>query len=159
MHFILYLKVYNSIDAHSTCIAVRIDFEMYKIQVVDNGCGIERDDLKRIASRYNTSKCYSLEDYQNRKLPSHGYRGEALSSIREVSALLQITSCTRRDGETYISLFVKGQRRPVEKAVNDRGVKGTNVILKDFYYTLPVRQKCMKPVIEMVIYISQCTMS
>ena len=143
--------MYNSIDANSTCISVRIDFDMYKIQVVDNGCGIERDDLKRIASRYNTSKCYSLEDFQKRNLPSHGYRGEALSSMRDISALLQIASCTRNDGETYISLFVKGQRRPVERAINDRGIKGTTVILKDFYYALPVRQKCMKPIIEMVM--------
>ena len=149
--------VYNSIDAKSTCIAVRVDFSNYRIEVMDNGKGIckfvslllinfhstssflsAKEDLKVIGSRYNTSKCYSLEDYKRRNLPSHGYRGEALSSMRQVSSLLQITSQSG-EGETYISLFVKGKRRALEKALKNRGVNGTTVIVKDFYYTLPVR--------------------
>ena len=80
----------------------------------------------------------TLEDYQKRNLLSHGYRGEALSSMRQVSSLVQITSQTARN-ETYISLFVKGKRHPIEKALKSRGVNGTTVIVKDFYYTLPVR--------------------
>ena len=88
--------------------------------------------------RYNTSKAVTIEDYQRRNLPLHGYRGEALSSMRQVSSLVQISSQTANN-DTYISLFVKGKRHPVQKALKSRGVKGTTVIVKDFYYTLPVR--------------------
>ena len=35
-----FLQVYNSIDAKSTCIAVRVDFTNYRIEVLDNGEGI-----------------------------------------------------------------------------------------------------------------------
>ena len=80
----------------------------------------------------------TIEDYQRRNLPLHGYRGEALSSMRQVSSLVQISSQTANN-DTYISLFVKGKRHPVQKALKSRGVKGTTVIVKDFYYTLPVR--------------------
>eukprot|EP00093_Oithona_nana_P011172 11172.XXX_38753_39224_1 [CDS] Oithona nana genome sequencing. len=62
--------VYNSIDAKSTCIAVRVDFTNYRIEVLDNGEGISKDNLKRIGSRYNTSKAVTLEDYQKRNLLS-----------------------------------------------------------------------------------------
>ena len=69
----IFLQVYNSIDAKSTCIAVRVDFTNYRIEVIDNGegicklesimtndilyCGHEfvisaKDNLKRIGSRY-----------------------------------------------------------------------------------------------------------
>ena len=36
----IFLQVYNSIDAKSTCIAVRVDFTNYRIEVLDNGEGI-----------------------------------------------------------------------------------------------------------------------
>ena len=40
--------VYNAIDAKATCIAIRVDFDLYKMEVVDNGCGIDNEDMKRI---------------------------------------------------------------------------------------------------------------
>ena len=69
--------------------------------------------------------------------------------MREISSVVQITSRPIGSSDTYISLFVKGERKPVEKAIKARGVSGTSVIVKDFYYTLPVRQKCMSPAIEL----------
>uniref|UniRef100_A0A670Y2S8 Uncharacterized protein n=1 Tax=Pseudonaja textilis TaxID=8673 RepID=A0A670Y2S8_PSETE len=71
--------ILNSIDAKATCIAVRVDLETFKVQVVDNGCGMEREDLNKVGNRYFTSKCYSLEDLENLKF--YGFRGEALASI------------------------------------------------------------------------------
>lgn len=44
--------VLNALDAASSCIAVRVDVPLGKIQVVDNGNGITREELSLVANRY-----------------------------------------------------------------------------------------------------------
>jgi hypothetical protein len=44
-------QVYNAIDAKASCVAIRVDLAQCKIQVIDNGHGIEKDDLAKIGSR------------------------------------------------------------------------------------------------------------
>ena len=43
--------VLNALDAHSTCIAVRIELDSLKVQVVDNGSGISNEDMKMVTKR------------------------------------------------------------------------------------------------------------
>ena len=43
--------VHNSVDAGATCVAVRVDFSLHKVQVIDNGSGIDKRDLANIAQR------------------------------------------------------------------------------------------------------------
>lgn len=43
--------VLNSIDAGSTCIAIRLDMSCCKIQVIDNGSGLPRNSLIKVADR------------------------------------------------------------------------------------------------------------
>ena len=43
--------VANALDAGAICIAVRVDLSTYKIQVVDNGCGISQDQLQKVGNR------------------------------------------------------------------------------------------------------------
>uniref|UniRef100_A0A8D0C287 Uncharacterized protein n=1 Tax=Salvator merianae TaxID=96440 RepID=A0A8D0C287_SALMN len=71
--------VLNSIDAKATCVAIRVDLETVKVQAVDNGSGMGKEDLDKVGNRYFTSKCYSVEDLENLKF--YGFRGEALASI------------------------------------------------------------------------------
>uniref|UniRef100_A0AAR2K803 Histidine kinase/HSP90-like ATPase domain-containing protein n=1 Tax=Pygocentrus nattereri TaxID=42514 RepID=A0AAR2K803_PYGNA len=71
--------VLNSIDAGATCVAVKIDIEACKVQVIDNGSGMGREDMEKVGMRYCTSKCGSLEDLDN--LRFYGFRGEAIASI------------------------------------------------------------------------------
>ena len=106
---------------------------MFKVEVYDNGIGISSEDLKRIGSRYVTNKFHSLNELGS----FHGFRGEALASLRHISSILQITSrCT---DQTFVSLFVKGKRKPVEKACKPREVNGSTVIVNDIFYNFPVR--------------------
>ena len=98
----------------------------------DNGSGITRDDLEKIGSRYVTNKYHNLDELGK----FHGFRGEALASLRHISSVLQITS---RIEETYISLFVRGKRKPLEKAVKPRECRGSTVILRDVFFNFPVR--------------------
>lgn len=44
--------VYNALDANATCIAVRINLETNRIQVVDNGFGLDKSDLSIVGTRY-----------------------------------------------------------------------------------------------------------
>ena len=43
--------ILNAVDANATCIAVRIDTSLCKIQVVDNGHGIDKVQLGNVATR------------------------------------------------------------------------------------------------------------
>ncbi|XP_065449467.1 DNA mismatch repair protein Mlh3 isoform X14 [Chrysemys picta bellii] len=47
--------VLNSIDAKATCVAIRVDLETFKVQVVDNGFGMGREDLNKVGNRYFTN--------------------------------------------------------------------------------------------------------
>lgn len=44
-------KVENSLDAQSTCVAVRVDLENFALQVVDNGNGLSKEELDLIGIR------------------------------------------------------------------------------------------------------------
>lgn len=43
--------ILNSIDAGATCIAVHLNLPFCQIQVIDNGCGIDLEQLKVIGTR------------------------------------------------------------------------------------------------------------
>ncbi|CAF89461.1 unnamed protein product, partial [Tetraodon nigroviridis] len=57
--------ILNSIDAEATCVGVRMDLEAFKVQVLDNGTGMDADNLERLGNRYHTSKCRRVEDLEN----------------------------------------------------------------------------------------------
>lgn len=44
--------VANALDADATCIAVRVNLKTFKIQVVDNGVGIDDSQLHLLGERY-----------------------------------------------------------------------------------------------------------
>src|SRR5579872_7418782 len=74
----------NSVDAGST----RIDIDIEQggaelIRVVDNGCGIEPDDLALAFASHATSKLRTADDLF--RIGTMGFRGEALASIGGVA--------------------------------------------------------------------------
>lgn len=43
--------VHNALDAEATCVAVRVDLNCFKVQVVDNGLGVPETQLKLLGNR------------------------------------------------------------------------------------------------------------
>nr|XP_045613438.1 DNA mismatch repair protein Mlh3-like isoform X1 [Procambarus clarkii] len=139
--------VLNSLDANATCIAVRVDFGIFRIQIVDNGYGIRHRDLKYLGTRHATSKCHTLDDL-NSNLSHYGFRGEALASIVDMAAIVDITTKPRGSTQTFSKLFTYGQEKSVSVIKNPRPSAGTTLTVQDFMYNMPVRRKLIKEAID-----------
>ncbi|KAM3919934.1 DNA mismatch repair protein Mlh3 isoform 2-T3 [Leptodactylus fuscus] len=138
--------ILNSADAEATCIAVRVDLEAFKVQVVDNGCGLCCEDMEHMGIRYFTSKCHSVQDLEN--LRFYGFRGEAIASIVDAANVVEICSKQKDIGRTYSRLFQNGKPMEVAEAESPRPSAGTTVTIYNLFYNLPVRRKCLDPVME-----------
>ena len=80
----------NAIDSGATQITLEITGGgIEKIRVIDDGCGLTKEDLQNCARPHATSKISTEVDLMN--LSTLGFRGEALASIAAV-ARLSITS-------------------------------------------------------------------
>src|SRR3954464_5117971 len=76
--------VENSIDAGAQTIHVAIRRGgISVVRVIDDGCGMDRDDALLCLERHATSKIRSASDLE--AIGTLGFRGEALPSIASVS--------------------------------------------------------------------------
>ncbi len=125
----------NSIDAHSTKIKINlIDSGIKKIEIIDNGDGMSKDDLPLAIKRHATSKL--LDDKSLFKIATLGFRGEALPSIYAVSKL-QINSSI--DGiEGFQLQKIEDDNYKINSIAMN---KGTKVIIENLFYNTPVRYK------------------
>lgn len=131
--------VENSIDAGATQIDVTIiDGGLKRIQVSDNGVGIEKDDIRSAFLPHATSKLQHIRDLDT--LSSLGFRGEALASIASVSEVTLISRTAGDDTASYIYL-VGG--KVVDERVDSRA-KGTSITVENLFFNTPARLKFMK---------------
>ena len=78
----------NSIDAGATDIRVELEKGgTQSIKVIDNGSGIEHEDVPLVFERHATSKIDKFEDVFN--VVSFGFRGEAMPSIASIAQVVQ----------------------------------------------------------------------
>ena len=75
----------NAIDAGATRITVSLFPDRWRIQVADNGKGIDLADLTQAATAHSTSKISEREDLF--RITSLGFRGEALHSLAQLADL------------------------------------------------------------------------
>ena len=131
--------VENSIDAGSTKIIIEIKAGGKEyIKVSDNGCGIEKDDLKLAFLRHSTSKLRTIEDIDN--LYTNGFRGEALSSITSV-AKVELSTNTSDEGLGQRVILEEDKIISVE---NIGRKKGTAIEVRDLFFNIPARKKFLK---------------
>lgn len=128
----------NSIDAGATEIDIYIEKGGKQlIKVEDNGCGIERDDLKSAFLPHATSKISHVDDLD--AIETLGFRGEALASISCISNV-EIVSVTEGNSAYKItcSAGVTGEIQPAARE------KGTAISVRDLFFNTPVRAKFLK---------------
>ncbi len=129
----------NSIVAGATNITVEIkNGGKTFIRVADNGCGIEREDVKIAFLRHATSKVKIQDDLDS--IATLGFRGEALASVSAVANVELITCADTEEIGTFYSISA-GE----EIELSDIGCpKGTTVIVRDLFFNIPARQKFLK---------------
>src|SRR5258706_4209401 len=129
----------TSLDAGARSIAVDLqEGGVRRLRVVDDGAGIERDDLPLAVARFATSKIATLEDLEH--AATLGFRGEALASIGAV-ARLAIASRRASDRHAWRIACEAGEVSAVEPAAL---AAGTTIDVEDLYFNTPARRKFLK---------------
>lgn len=134
----------NAIDAKSSAVTVEIkEGGIGFIRITDNGCGIDKEDVKVAFLRHSTSKIKTAEDLVS--VSSLGFRGEALSSIAAVSQVELITKT--KSALTGVRYIIEGGK---EIELSEVGVPdGTTFIVRNLFFNTPARRKFLKsPVTE-----------
>ncbi len=131
--------VENSIDAGARKIDILIRRGgISLIRVIDDGCGMDRDDALLSLERHATSKIRSADDLQ--AVTTLGFRGEALPSIASVARFRLTTR--ERDAIAGTDLVVSAGRIEV---VRDGGeAPGTQIEVRSLFYNLPARRKFLR---------------
>ena len=129
----------NAIDAGAAAITVEIkDGGISLIRVTDNGCGIEKEQVRKAFLRHATSKITSIEDLDYVK--SLGFRGEALSSIAAVAQVEVITKI--KEDLTGVRFQIAGG---CEEELEEVGAPdGTTFLVHNLFFNTPVRKKFLK---------------
>ena len=161
--------VENSLDSGAESISVDIGSDsagIFRIRVIDDGCGMDRDSAQMAILRHATSKITNASDLFS--IHTLGFRGEALASIAGVSKFTLITKeketgfgrtlrSGRDDGGDYgnngnagnAGGIVAGTKIVVQGGdileVSDIGAPaGTTVLVENLFFNTPARKKFLK---------------
>jgi len=129
----------NAIDSGADHIRVIIqNAGRTLIQVIDNGCGMSKEDIPLCFLRHATSKIHEVNDLFN--IQTMGFRGEAMASI---SAVSQVTLKTKKfEDEMGYEYEVWGNKvKNFEPAAVDNG---TSVAVRNLFYNVPARRAFLK---------------
>lgn len=127
--------VENALDAGGTEIVIDVvDGGRTRIDVIDNGVGMSRDDLKNAVLRHATSK---LPDDDLLNINFMGFRGEALPSIASVSDM-EIDTNNGMDDNGWHMDVTTGDIRPSSWDT------GTRIRVKNLFANTPARLKFLR---------------
>lgn len=130
--------VENSIDAGATAIEIHIERGGKDlIKVVDNGCGIEEDDMRAAFFAHATSKISTITDIDH--IHTLGFRGEALATIASIACVELVSAVEGGEGHK-----VECDGEFVGKVQPAVCGKGTQISVTKFFFNTPVRFKFMK---------------
>src|SRR5438034_787424 len=129
----------NSIDAGAREIEVLIRRGgISLVRVIDDGCGMDRDDALLSLERHATSKIRFAADLQ--AIGTLGFRGEALPSIASVSRFRLTARETGAIAGTEI--IVNGGKIDIVRESGE--APGTQVEVRSLFFNLPARRKFLR---------------
>jgi len=130
--------VENALDAGATRITIAITGGgIDRIEITDNGMGMNADELALAVQRHATSK---LTDDQLVQISTLGFRGEALPSIG-AAARLSLTARPHGAAEAHVITVEGGKVSEVQPAAL---APGCRVVVTDLFFATPARRKFLK---------------
>jgi DNA mismatch repair protein MutL len=128
----------NAIDAEGKLIEVQIEGGgIVRTEVIDDGSGMEKEDLELCWQAHATSKIRSLEDLNTAE--TLGFRGEALAAA---AAVARLEICTSADGrEAWELERIPGRETLITQT---RRARGTSVRTRGLFDALPARKRFLK---------------
>jgi DNA mismatch repair protein MutL len=129
----------NAIDSGASRITVIIkDAGRQLVRIIDNGCGMESDDVLLSVERFATSKITGVDDLDT--LRTLGFRGEALASISSVS---HFELKTRKEGNP-LGTLLRSDGGVVETPQPAQCETGTSISVRNLFFNVPARRKFLK---------------
>ena len=122
---------------------IKIDLKdggISEIKIIDNGHGIEHDDIEKTIIPHATSKLESYSDLED--VFTMGFRGEALSSIAEISDITILTMHKNNDIGIELSKIATASTTPTIK--HKATQEGTCITISHLFKNVPVRFKFLK---------------
>lgn len=141
----------NAVDAGSTSLEILVkDGGLKLLQITDNGCGINKDDMEILCERFTTSKLKAFEDLTS--IGTYGFRGEALASISHI-AHLTVTTKTADSSCAYKAYYAGGKLAPPKPGQSAEpkacaGRQGTQITVEDLFYNVPTRRRAFRSASE-----------
>lgn len=133
--------IQNSIDACAENVIVEVENGgRDMLRVIDDGTGMDRDNLQLSIEAHATSKIFKADDINS--VSTYGFRGEALHSVSSVSRLT-IESRSEDDDAAHIMHVREGRVDDISQCGLDRG---TIITVRDIFYNLPARRKFLKSI-------------
>ncbi|MDA9818103.1 DNA mismatch repair endonuclease MutL [Flavobacteriaceae bacterium] len=129
----------NSVDANSSKIIIIVkNAGKNLIQVIDDGDGMSRRDMRSSFVKHATSKINKIDDVFS--ISSMGFRGEALAAISSVS-MIEMTSSKADENDGYF-IEINGGEIINENQLNVD--KGTSIKVKNIFFNVPARRNFLK---------------
>jgi DNA mismatch repair protein MutL len=133
----------NSIDAGASQVNIEVEGNGTRlIRVIDDGAGMDGDDILLCLERHATSKLSTSKDDKN-QLPAIrtlGFRGEAIPSIASVARMVLVS----RPNTATLGTQVEVRYGKMHKVHETGCSKGTVMEVKDLFGNLPARKKFLK---------------
>lgn len=129
----------NSIDAGAKHITVEIkNGGTTYIRITDDGCGIAKEDVKKVFISHATSKISTGADLDS--IGTLGFRGEAMASI---AAVAKVELLTKADHEEMGTRYEIAGSEEID--FSEAGCpQGTTVVVRDIFFNVPARMKFLK---------------
>lgn len=129
----------NALDAESTKISIHLEEGgLKKLEVADNGMGMDKEDLSLSIMVHATSKIRCLEDLD--RSYTLGFRGEALASLTACSRVIIISRPKNQEIGHILHTYLGGQVDILPTSCD----YGTKVSVEQIFYNLPARKRFLK---------------